>query len=71
MTEMTEPAFPLYGPMGEVIERGMSLRDYFAGMAMWSALSNQPPMYYEQRYAEDVARRAYLVAAAMLKARLE
>lgn len=28
-----EPAFPSHGSMGEVAERGMSLRDYFAARA--------------------------------------
>ena len=47
---------------------GMSLRDYFAGQAM-GALILRPEIEGMIHGAEDRARRAYLYADAMLKAR--
>jgi len=65
------PAFPSHGSMGEVVQEGMTLRDYFAAKAMQSILYSERMMgvigtnIYEHRCAED----AYKVADAMLKAR--
>lgn len=35
-----EPAFPSYGNMWKGMEQGMSLRDWFAGMALQGMLVN-------------------------------
>ena len=63
------PAFPV--PMvsdgnvvGDVNERGMSLRDYFAGQALALVLSQDG-----SRIAGKLAENAYEIADAMLKAR--
>jgi len=62
------PAFPSHGSMGEVVQEGMSLLDYFAAHAPdvpedfdWEATEIHT---YERR-----ARWAYVYADAMLKAR--
>ncbi len=72
------PAFP-----GEHIytngepQRGMSLRDYFAGQALTSALANACDGWYAnladkpekvQPRASDIARACYALADAMLAA---
>tara|TARA_R110000868_G_scaffold71743_4_gene209810 strand:- start:716 stop:862 length:147 start_codon:yes stop_codon:yes gene_type:complete len=45
----------------------MTLRDWFAGMALQGSLAgNRPPMSYR-----DTARKAYEIADAMLTARKE
>lgn len=74
-------AFPSHGTMGEVVEAGMSLRDYFAAKALNSILlqdeigiqANRPTGYYDagvdETCAELWARNAYEIADAMLKAR--
>lgn len=53
-----------------VDDRGMSLRDYFAAKAMQGMLSN-PGMWdlLNERHAQLVAKDAYIMADAMLKAR--
>lgn len=56
------PAFPSHGSMGEVVQEGMSLRDYFAAKAM-GALANH------SADIDVVSERAYELADAMLKAR--
>ncbi|EJA2551641.1 hypothetical protein MWS75_003719 [Serratia marcescens] len=50
--------------------RGMTLRDYFAAKAMQGMLSN-PGMWdlLNERHAQSVAKDAYIMADAMLKAR--
>jgi hypothetical protein len=60
---MNEPAFPSHGSMGEVAQQGMTLRDYFAAKAMQAKLS-----YGDAGY-DDVAKRAYKYADAMMEAR--
>lgn len=49
-------------------EDGMELRDYFAARAMQSIFEDGQTWTRETAYA-DTARRAYLMADAMLKAR--
>ena len=51
-------------------EEGMTLRDYFAAKAMQGMLSN-PGMWdlLNERHAQSVAKDAYIMADAMLKAR--
>lgn len=68
------PAFPSHGSMGEVVQEGLSLRDYMAAKAM--------PMVAAQFYstgqhlvggtvAQLAAKIAYEFADAMLAARGE
>ena len=57
------PAFPSHGSMGEVAHEGMALRDYFAAKAMQGLLANN------NIDAQQIAKAAYIVADAMLKAR--
>jgi hypothetical protein len=69
------PAFPLYVPSEEddenraQIKSGMSLRDWFAGMALaneWCSAVGVDP------HSQDaIARRAYQIADAMLAQRKE
>ena len=56
-------AFPSHGSMGEVVQEGMSLRDYFAGKALEGTL---PGAMLD---VDEYARLAYRMADAMLKAR--
>ena len=62
-----KPAFPIVADsLTYICDPGMTLRDYFAakamqGMCAWGA--------YEER--RDVAKEAYEIADAMLKAREE
>jgi hypothetical protein len=58
------PAFPSHGSMGEVIQEGQSLRDYFAAKAMQSIL-----LLPNAIYDKDVARFAYEKADEMIEAR--
>ena len=67
------PAFPIVGQWG-VTEQGMTLRDYFAAKAMQGMFAN-PDDSHEQYdlnykdYTEEIARCAYCMADAMMKAR--
>ena len=49
--------------MGEVVQEGMTLRDYFAAKAMQGLIANGAVS------PVDAAKAAYIVADAMLKAR--
>lgn len=60
------PAFPSHGTMGEVVQEGMSLRDYFAAKAMQGFLSNNNERIYGEK---ALARNSYACADAMLEAR--
>lgn len=61
------PAFP-HTLSGHQIEKGMTLRDYFAAKAMHAILSEDPD--YHQKYEFlDLADFSYRCADAMLKAR--
>ena len=67
---MTQMAFPAHGSMGEVVDYGMTLRDYFAAKAMNGFLC----LYIAEHLEGDpdtqiLAEHAYEVADAMLKAR--
>lgn len=71
-----ESAFPSHGTMGEVVETGMALRDYFAAKAMQSVMSTVKheddfgEMYsMSLNWYEMHASHAYAIADAMLKAR--
>jgi hypothetical protein len=75
------PAFPLPAhtyPNGEIShgEYGMTLRDYFAAKAMATAYSKLYEMFLDDVFddwhsegVEALAKEAYAVADAMLKAR--
>ena len=65
---MNEPAFPNEGfnGWGEPFQ-GMTLRDYFAAKAMQPI--NSQAIDYAKAEASDMARKAYMIADAMLKAR--
>jgi len=61
------PAFPVIGNEGEPSPGdGMTLRDYFAAKTMQGMIGSQA---YINMTAEDIARCAYAMADAMLKAR--
>ena len=55
-------AFPSHGSMGEVVQEGMTLRDYFAAKAIVECLQH---LSTNERAAEE----AYKIADAMLAAR--
>ena len=65
---MNEPAFPNEGfnGWGEPFQ-GMTLRDYFAAKAMQPI--NSQAIDYAKAEASDMARKAYMIADAMLKVR--
>jgi hypothetical protein len=70
---MNEPAYPFtemhtHGhPYTQW--KGMTLRDYFAAKAMQPI--NSQARDYAKAEANDMARKAYMIADAMLKARQE
>ena len=61
------PAFPVPAELCQDLtieeQRGMTLRDYFAAKAMQALLTRRPLS------GGEVARDAYIIADAMLKAR--
>jgi len=68
-------AFPLHDAgHGSAFDKGMTLRDYFAAKAMQGMFAN-PDDSHEQYdlnykdYTEEIARCAYCMADAMMKAR--
>lgn len=61
------PAFPAHGTMGEIVEHGISARDYFAAKAMQAAAIS--PMFAETFDIYERARWAYAQADAMLAER--
>jgi hypothetical protein len=74
------PAFPHCYANGEYItDHGMTLRDWFAGLAMQSCfagegatqIANRDKRYDETNWSEVVAKNAYEMADAMLKWRCE
>jgi hypothetical protein len=60
------PAFPSHGSMGEVVQQGMTLRDYFAAKAMQSIIDQQDAHRGE---VDSAAWMAYRMADAMMEAR--
>jgi hypothetical protein len=64
--EASGPAFPIFIDSGQGVEwhKGMTLRDYFAAKAMQGMLSAS-----ENYQTRELARYAFDVADAMLKAR--
>lgn len=62
-------AFPSHGSMGEVVQEGMSLRDYFAGKAMQAVPMLQGDLHDIPESYDRIAHHAYKMADAMLRAR--
>lgn len=60
------PAFPRAGKEWEPSESGMTLRDWFAGMALQGLMANPNT---EARSYKQCAQDAYVAADAMLEAR--
>lgn len=70
--KISPPAFPTY--LAENMAHGMSLRDYFAAVALPSIIKDWENDGFKIGYAENVdgvAMSAYIVADAMMKAREE
>ena len=65
------PAFPSHGSMGEVVQEGMTLRDYFAAKAVQAIMSDDRyrGVVGVNNYELHAASDAYKMADAMLKAR--
>ena len=61
------PAFPAKGAYRRIEDSGMSLRDWFAGMAMQGLLASQAPDYSMRD--EQIVSRAYTAADMMLAER--
>ena len=62
------PAFPMAGEPGIEFDRGMSLRDWFAGQALGGNLAN-PEMLWLDGDPNELAGYCYGLADAMLNAR--
>lgn len=67
-------AFPTWAPTdvnGQTIQDGMTLRDYFAAKAMQAIVTTLAATNHigEESDADKVARAAYQMADAMMKAR--
>lgn len=72
MSDTSEPAFPLktmHRDGYEEVYSGMSLRDFYAGMAIVAAAHAEINFVRDEKDAEAIAKRAYILADAMLKAR--
>ena len=64
---MNETAFPSHGSMGEVVQQGMTLRDYFAAKALTGLLGAAEMR--DTLDGDEIALVSYLMADSMLKAR--
>jgi len=69
------PAFPVSGDWSQIKDKGMTLRDYFAGKVLQGIMSSvdmgiifskgdKPP-------SDEIAESCYAMADAMMKARTE
>ncbi len=67
------PAFPSHGSMGEVVQEGMTLRDYFAAAALPAVIASymvgNGPCVGTDHAPSNCGIHAYRFADAMLKAR--
>ena len=63
-------AYPMYNELGEIHEPGMTLRDYFAAMAMQGIVISEDAYEYDNDDIADAAEQSYQIADAMLKARI-
>lgn len=67
-------AFPCaaFGPAGDDIhQRGMSMRDWFAGMALQGFTSFHGARNYTSGSIDEYAEEAFSLADAMMKARIQ
>ena len=64
--------FPIVGVKNKIDNYGITLRDYFAGLAMQGMLSNHN-MYDDVNFgfSKNLSKDAYLIADDMLKIREE
>lgn len=68
-------AFPSHGTMGEVVEAGMTLRDYFAAKALFATIANESLVgnltkgMTNKDADKAIAKHSYMLADAMLAAR--
>lgn len=63
-------AFASHGSMGEVVQEGMTLRDYFAAKAMQAFISSIEELDSNSKIKhETIANDAFKMADAMLKER--
>jgi hypothetical protein len=70
------PAFPIKGPLMSIDEQGMTLRDYFAAQSLPAIFRDywedvRAGRYSSEHWQMGIAKSAYLMADAMLKAREE
>lgn len=65
MTDNYIPAYPSFSSEGYTIQEGMTLRDWFAGMALQGLVMNAYTI------DDGIAKTAYEQADAMMKARGE
>ena len=64
------PAFPSHGSMGEVVQEGMTLRDYFAAKAMQGICASKDEAGILIQHGYDwIANEAYKIADTMLEVR--
>lgn len=63
------PAFPIVGTHEQVLETGMTLRDYFAAKAMAVVWTEIPDDADRDLALDRLGRYAYEMADAMLRAR--
>ena len=63
------PAFPAPAGVSHITEQGMTLRDYFAGMAMQAFIDKNEWQSTVGEISSEVAFNAYAMAEAMMKAR--
>lgn len=69
MTRANQPAFPLawteinaHGVEFPMIEGGMTLREYYAGLAMQGLLAGEPDLRYSLAAQQSVAHADALIA---------
>lgn len=61
------PAFPYWFEKGNTLYQGMTLRDWFAGMALQGLIVNQGDKSWNHQYEFTI--QSFLLADAMLIAR--
>ena len=66
--KINQPAFPTWKRADDMAE-GMTLRDYFASMAMQAFIDEVYANTIADHGCESIARKAYYMADVMMKAR--
>ena len=61
-------AYPSNGTMGKVTHEGMTLRQWFAGMALQVMTKNISLDDFERLKPEELAKGAFVIADAMIRA---